>query len=440
MALIKCTECGGMVSDKASSCPHCGCPLRLAPIEQSNQETTQDWNVVSNTPYIYEEEKTGHKWLYAIVGVLAAALIGLGIWAWHEGLFGGTRKSANQVVGSTTMKDSESPEKNGLHQFRGTIGKYGVEMMMTVDGQKVTGLLHYNSQNNGVNLSLKGRISEDGKIILDEYAPSGDNTGSLEGLFDGTTFKGTYNNFTNGKTFPFTFSTASSLSSLSESDVMAFTVEEEWDDNDKEVGDMEEMIEEVDEGEYANSVNKHSVSSAPQWLQGTWTVKANIMGETQLAKLVVDGNYATFYSDGEVHAKGKYEIYDGRINIGDIYFDIDEEKQLVKADDSHYFSHSSQPTTSVKIGTPAQDEELRIMAQLSELGKKIRELTDELARMRNSGRMDPTRYMYIKQTILFNKDEQIRLARQLNDSKLEYEYKQQKQKQEQAFRMMENGY
>ena len=80
------------------------------------------------------------------------------------------------------------------------------------------------------------------------------------------------------------------------------------------------------------------------------------------------------------------------------------------------------------------------MAQLSELGKKIRELTDELARMRNSGRMDPTRYMYIKQTILFNKDEQIRLARQLNDSKLEYEYKQQKQKQEQAFRMMENGY
>ena len=27
MALIKCDECGQMVSDKAMSCPHCGCPI-----------------------------------------------------------------------------------------------------------------------------------------------------------------------------------------------------------------------------------------------------------------------------------------------------------------------------------------------------------------------------------------------------------------------------
>lgn len=29
MALIKCKECGGMVSDKATVCPHCGAPLDL---------------------------------------------------------------------------------------------------------------------------------------------------------------------------------------------------------------------------------------------------------------------------------------------------------------------------------------------------------------------------------------------------------------------------
>ena len=27
MALIKCSECGREISDKASSCPHCGCPV-----------------------------------------------------------------------------------------------------------------------------------------------------------------------------------------------------------------------------------------------------------------------------------------------------------------------------------------------------------------------------------------------------------------------------
>ena len=29
MALIKCIECGGMISDKAKSCPHCGCPASV---------------------------------------------------------------------------------------------------------------------------------------------------------------------------------------------------------------------------------------------------------------------------------------------------------------------------------------------------------------------------------------------------------------------------
>ncbi len=27
MALIKCTECGNEISEKAEQCPHCGCPL-----------------------------------------------------------------------------------------------------------------------------------------------------------------------------------------------------------------------------------------------------------------------------------------------------------------------------------------------------------------------------------------------------------------------------
>ncbi len=31
MALIDCSECGGKLSDKASACPHCGCPSEDAP-------------------------------------------------------------------------------------------------------------------------------------------------------------------------------------------------------------------------------------------------------------------------------------------------------------------------------------------------------------------------------------------------------------------------
>ncbi|WP_034643713.1 zinc ribbon domain-containing protein [Desulfovibrio inopinatus] len=37
MALFQCPECGADVSDRAESCPHCGCPFR--PAQQQNDQT-----------------------------------------------------------------------------------------------------------------------------------------------------------------------------------------------------------------------------------------------------------------------------------------------------------------------------------------------------------------------------------------------------------------
>ena len=57
MALIKCSECGGTVSDKAEKCPHCGCPVSC--IIQNLQE--DDENIVKtsieNEPNINNEKK-----------------------------------------------------------------------------------------------------------------------------------------------------------------------------------------------------------------------------------------------------------------------------------------------------------------------------------------------------------------------------------------------
>lgn len=40
MALIKCTECGNMVSDKASACPNCGCPTKDVLSELARSQET----------------------------------------------------------------------------------------------------------------------------------------------------------------------------------------------------------------------------------------------------------------------------------------------------------------------------------------------------------------------------------------------------------------
>lgn len=45
MALIKCPECGGTVSDKAKSCPHCGCPIGEPEIVPPTEREISETNV-----------------------------------------------------------------------------------------------------------------------------------------------------------------------------------------------------------------------------------------------------------------------------------------------------------------------------------------------------------------------------------------------------------
>ena len=61
MALIQCTECGAMISDKAKSCPKCGCP-----VEHDDQVEES-----SNRP-----RRIG-KWI--LVAVIAILAIGSGV-------------------------------------------------------------------------------------------------------------------------------------------------------------------------------------------------------------------------------------------------------------------------------------------------------------------------------------------------------------------------
>ena len=76
MALIKCSECGQMVSDKAARCPKCGCPTKEATVP--HQE-----DVVSDDIPMYDgDENHTKKWLYGIIALLLAAIAGGGYW-WY---------------------------------------------------------------------------------------------------------------------------------------------------------------------------------------------------------------------------------------------------------------------------------------------------------------------------------------------------------------------
>ena len=76
MALIKCTECGHMVSDKATKCPKCGCPTKEKTVLHQEDAAKDDM------PVYDEEESHTNKWLYVVIALLLAAIAGGGYW-WY---------------------------------------------------------------------------------------------------------------------------------------------------------------------------------------------------------------------------------------------------------------------------------------------------------------------------------------------------------------------
>ena len=77
MALIKCTECGHMISDKATECPICGCPTEEETVRHQNHATP---NV---TPGYVKDKNYSNKWLYGVLALLLTAIAGGGYW-WYS--------------------------------------------------------------------------------------------------------------------------------------------------------------------------------------------------------------------------------------------------------------------------------------------------------------------------------------------------------------------
>lgn len=535
MALIKCSKCGHVVSDKASVCPNCGCPTESV-------EAIQD--------EMFEEKPEKSKgWIWALIVALLCLIGGGGYYAYTKLFNDGSDKDAIVKLTPEFIKAVQQYEQLGVFSEGmaavkkgdkwGYINTKGEEVIPTSIEAKCVGrfseglavvmcggedfkiintagesLFALKIKNRGYDMTLQ-ESSElpyyiNGKLYVPFYDENGnigfaiyDKKGSEIGTAnekDGFEFykqneTGNYITFfkegdsgtqlwglkdANDNViiepqydailtmFHSWYGDNNIKTKISNGVALVVMNEVSWDDmggvshygyvdmkgnetlseatkatcktSHKIINEVTDEYYDEDEGEVTENYNS---SNNYDWLQGTWTIKANFMGQTTLEKLVIDGNYATSYSDGEVVDKGEYDIYDGKITFGSTYAYIDEERQLIKFNDNHYYSHSSQPTTSVNVGTPAQEKELKIMARLRELQEKGKSLVSELYTMQQSGQMDHARYLrllYIKQTLIQYKDEQIQLSLELGDEQLARKHMQEKDGLLQSIRMLENGY
>ena len=86
MALIKCTECGNPVSDKANNCPHCGCPVEpdveakkcpecVQDVLEENKSSTKVDEIVQKAEKIQQtESKKGSGIPMLIISIILLAL------------------------------------------------------------------------------------------------------------------------------------------------------------------------------------------------------------------------------------------------------------------------------------------------------------------------------------------------------------------------------
>lgn len=105
MALIKCIECGQMVSDRAKACPHCGYPL--ASSNGGIETTTPQKDIEHEYNYSFDEDKeSNNKTLWIILAsILALVAIG-GVFYLYQIDFFNHETGSSETVDETILVEA----------------------------------------------------------------------------------------------------------------------------------------------------------------------------------------------------------------------------------------------------------------------------------------------------------------------------------------------
>ena len=106
MALIKCSECGHMISDKAIKCPKCGCPTKEETVLRQEDVARSD------IPVYYEEESHTNKWLYAVIALLLAAIAYGGYFFYEKNMV--KENPEELLIDSSAVNDERKNDESPL--------------------------------------------------------------------------------------------------------------------------------------------------------------------------------------------------------------------------------------------------------------------------------------------------------------------------------------
>lgn len=176
-------------------------------------------------------------------------------------------------------------------------------------------------------------------------------------------------------------------------------------------------------------------------IQGHWAINT-VFGR---ADVYIDGDNLRFVANGSNIYNGKYKYVNAKESgLGYACLKYRNHDHLIVSEKGEIMYSQTEPMThivngkeTIRIAEPTEKEkEAAALLQLTKLGNEGKELVAELQRLRNSGMLSANKAWEIKGELVTIKDEQIKIARSLNDTKLTNEYIEQKRKLLQAFASM----
>lgn len=218
MALIKCKNCGQMVSTKAENCPKCGYSVRLSMEQQ--EETKQSVEAHTTTLNTSKEEvandnpqpqQRGNK-KGIIIAIVVVVIIGCGV---LFALLNSNNGSNGQQQDTTAIADTEAIKQDELPSdslavttendnfvvsdscatealenitLYGSMtdanGTYPIELAFVKDGANLSECIY-------TNVDLGGKIKMDGEIVGNEYVFTGkDGMNKFQIQIDGQNYDG----------------------------------------------------------------------------------------------------------------------------------------------------------------------------------------------------------------------------------------------------------
>ena len=156
MALIKCTKCGQMVSDKASQCPHCG-----NPIVKPNEVVVQKDDVSANKQNVETKPaKKRNKGIVSIICVLVIVLIGLGSYYF----FMPTSEPTVVITEQLANKIRKYEKLSSFHEGLAAVQRNGLWGYIDTEGNEVIPCIYKGTEYGNYAFPF----SEDMAVIIDK--------------------------------------------------------------------------------------------------------------------------------------------------------------------------------------------------------------------------------------------------------------------------------